>query len=151
MKRILFLILTVSFVIPVTFAESNPQKIIFSIQIPMDNKGDNEDFHCVIVYSVFETGNAFSARSVYNWAGQASRRKELTKEELEKLNGLIKNLPRQTSDKPKEQLVFVRIATPEGDVKNKYERTKLPKVMKEIFDLLGGIREELEGKIAFVQ
>ena len=57
------------------------QAPLLTIDFSLDSKGDQEFGHVVIRYSLTRQGEEYDVRNVYNWAAQASHRRELSKED----------------------------------------------------------------------
>jgi len=124
---------------------------ILEIIVPLDNKNDDETHHTSIVYELRQTGQEFDVRNIYDWASQASRRKELNKSELKEVKELINKLPDETYVGEKKGSLIVRTYLEKGMIEKKYKQNALPKELKNIFALLGGIRYELEDKLKFIE
>ena len=126
------------------------QAPLLTIDFSLDSKGDQEFGHVVIRYSLTRQGEEFDVRNVYNWAAQASHRRELSKDTVAKIIDLLRGLPdSKEKDIPKDRLVIVKFHDG-NEVKLKtYHSKRLPRAMKEILELLGGIRFELKDVIEF--
>lgn len=134
----------------IAFGFGQGQEVLFSIVIPMDDKPETMMGHIVIEYVVHKSGFACDVRHVYSWAHQGSRRHELTEDQLAKAKGMVASLPDSTVDMPKDKTVVVTSYTAEGRKRMVYDRLKLPKEMKGLFEILGGLREELKDKVDFI-
>ncbi len=126
---------------------ADPGKVIFYIDIPWDNK-DEQPGHIVYRYFVYESGFTCNSRDVYDWASQARKTKQLTPEELKKATGIVHSLPDRRDKVPLDRSVIVEERLPD-EKRRVYDRTKLPREMKDLFGLLGGIRGGLEDKLEF--
>ena len=129
--------------------QAKKDKIVITIRISMDEKADTQTGHVVLEYLVFESGLAMSDRHVYDSAHQDGHSRKLTMEELAKAKNIVGRLPIQSVEVPKNKSVIVAMDLPQGKKEVVYDRTKLPMEMKELFSLLGGIREEARGSLEF--
>ena len=128
---------------------SRGQEVVFSIDIPMDDKPDTKMGHVAIEYVVHKSGFAYDVRNVFGWAHQASRRRDLTQAQLTQATNIVASLPDSAVTLPKDKTVIVTRHTAEGKKRTVYDRLSLPPEMKELFDLLGGLRFELKDRIRF--
>jgi len=89
-------------------------------------------------------------RNVHDWAAQASQRRDLSKDTVARIIDLLRGLPdSKERNIPKDRLVIVKFRDG-NEVKLKtYHGKRLPRAMKEILELLGGIRFELRDVIEF--
>jgi len=125
------------------------EEVAFSIAIPLDDKPDNKMGHVVIEYVVRKSGLAYDGRDVIGWAYQAGRRRDLTEAQLAKATKLVDSLSDSTVTLPKSKTVVLTRRTAEGKKRMVYDRRKLPAQMKELFELLGGLRFEVKDNINF--
>ena len=94
-------------------------------------------------YFVTETGQEYDCRNVYNWAIQASNRKQLSEPELTSLRSAIRELPAGSVSPPIERLVVVSFRAGTNWVTRSYESTAPPQSMRQIYDIVG---ERFESK-----
>src|SRR5215468_12780944 len=139
------LILLVGILFLSNTSTAQQQAPLLTIDFSLDSKGDQEFGHVVIRYSLTRQGEEFDVRNVYNWAAQASHRRELSKDTVAKIIDLLRGLPdSKEKDIPKDRLVIVTLRDG-NEVKLKaFHCKRLPRAMKEILELLGGIRFELK-------
>src|SRR5215475_824181 len=64
-----------------------------TIDFCLDSKGDQEQGHVVIMYSLSRDGREVDVRNVHSWAAQASHRRELSKDTVDKIIELLRGLP----------------------------------------------------------
>jgi len=126
------------------------QAPLLTIDFSLDSKGDQEPGHVVILYSLAGDGREFDVRNVYDWAHQDSHQRELSKDTVAKIIGLLRGLPdSKERNIPKDRLVTVKFLDG-NEVKLKtYHGKRLPRAMKKILELLGEIRFELRDVIEF--
>ena len=94
-------------------------------------------------YFVTETGQEYDCRNVYNWAIQASNRKQLAGTNLTSLRSALRDLPAESVSPPIERLVVVSFRVGTNWVTRSYDSTALPKPMRQIYDIIG---ERFESK-----
>jgi hypothetical protein len=123
---------------------------LLKINFSLDSKADREFGHVSIQYYLTEKGQASDDRDVYSWAGQASRNRELSKDIVAKIIDIVRGLPNPEEEQiPKEWLVTLTFHDGDDVVTREYHRKRLPHALKEILDLLGGIRDELRDTVGF--
>lgn len=124
-------------------------KIILEIVIPLDNKTDEQFGHTIIWYQLKASGLALDMRSVYGWAHQASRKKQLSQNDITEIMKVVKKLPIKKGNVVKDKSLIVKYYD-EGKEKTLiYKRNKLPKDLEKIFMLLGGVRSEIKDQLDF--
>jgi hypothetical protein len=117
-------------------------KLCFAIRIPMDNKGDRDRGHVAIRYEIRESGTSSTRRDIYGVGYEPLHSKQLNKDELKKVENIVHLMPAYSIEIPKEKSVVVTEYLPDKTIEKKYDQSKLPASMKDLFDLLGGIRGE---------
>ena len=123
---------------------------LLTIDFSIDSKADREFGHTVIRYSLSEEGREVDVRNVYDWADQASRQRELSNDVVAKITDLLRGLPNsEERNIPKDWLVIVTFRDGNEVRVKEYHRKRLPPSLKEVLDLLGGIRFELRDTIEF--
>ena len=123
---------------------------LLTIDFSLDSKGDREFGHKVIRYSLTEEGEEIDLRDVYDWAHQASHRRELSKDVVANITNLVRGLSHiEEKNIPKDWLVIVTFHDGNNVRVSEYHRKKLPRGLKEVLELLGGIRFELRDTIGF--
>ena len=121
--------------------------ILFEIGVPIDRVG--QTVNIVIRYGLWHSGKAVSVRDVRNWAMQASHNHRLSYKDLQRAQGIVSALPESNLDLPKGRILFVVDHFTIPSVPRVFDREKLPPEMKQLFDLLGGIRFELAAELKF--
>ena len=131
-------------------SSAQQQAPLLTIDFSLDSKSDQELGHVVIRYSLTRDGVEVDVQDVYDWAAQASHRRDLSKDTVAKIIELLRGLPdSEERTIPKDRLVIVKFHDG-NEVKLKaYHGKRLPRAMKEILELLGGIRFELKDVIEF--
>jgi hypothetical protein len=132
---------------PTSFGRED--KVIVTIDFPMDSKAETETGHVVVRYHVFDSGEAVSFRDVYDWAQQASHKIALSGKELGRVKEIVRHLPVGFAATPPDRSVIVTEYLPRGKRERIYDRAKLPAAMRELLSLLGGIRFELRNQVQF--
>ncbi len=94
-------------------------------------------------YFVTESGQEYDWRNVWNWAIQASQKKQLPEADLESLRSAIRELPRENMSPPIERLVIVSFRDGTNWVTHTYDSGALSKPMRQIYDIIG---ERFESK-----
>jgi hypothetical protein len=123
---------------------------LLTIDFSLDSKDDREFGHTVIQYSLTEGGREFDARNVHGWAHQTDRRRALSKGVVARITELARELPNSKEENiPKDWIATVTFRDGNKVRMNNYHRKRLPHAVKEILELLGGIRFELRDTIAF--
>jgi hypothetical protein len=123
---------------------------LLTIDFSLDLKNDSEFGHTVIQYSLTKEGHEFDVRNVYDWAAQAGHQRELPKGIVDKITNLLRGLPDPAEKNiPKDWLVIVTFRDESKIRVSEYHRKKLPPSLKEVLELLGGIRFELKDTIVF--
>lgn len=131
----------------ISFAARSETPLI-SISISLDDREDKQTGHVELEYALTASGKWYNVRAIYDWAHQDSRSGTMTAQELSKIEALVMRLP--ASDEkpiPKAQLTRVTV----GGRLYKYNSQSLPSVLKEIFELMGGMRHEAKDKIKFAE
>ena len=123
---------------------------VIQILIPMDNKADKQGGHMVLKYGIDRLGHAYNERDVHNWAVQASHRETLSTDGLKKLIEIVHSLPTSNKQVDKDKSVVLVEHTPLGDITRTYDRSTLPWQMEDVFNMLGGIRFEVEAQVKFL-
>ena len=88
-------------------------------------------------YMVAESGQEYDWREVYDWASQASHRKQLSEAELKSLHAAIHDLPTGNTSPPLERLVIVSFCEGTHWVTRIYDSGTLPKPVRRIYDIIG--------------
>jgi hypothetical protein len=88
-------------------------------------------------YVVTESGQEVDYREVYNWASQASHRRQLSEIELGSLRAALKELPLESESPPIERLVIVSFREGDNWVTRSYDSAMLPNPMQRIYDIIG--------------
>ena len=115
----------------------------------MDDKTDTQPNHVVYKYYIYDSGFTMNFREISENGIQSISRLQLTKQELVNVKEILKNLPDVKKEIPIDRsLIITEIQPTEKKVKI-FERTKLPAPMKELFNLLGGIRGGIKDKLNF--
>ena len=94
-------------------------------------------------YFVTESGQETDHRNVYDWAIQASHRKQLSETNLTSLRSAIRELPAESVSPPTERLVIVSFRAGTNWITRSYDSGRLPKPMRQIYDIIG---ERFESK-----
>ena len=97
-------------------------------------------------YFVTESGQESDWRNVYNWAHQASHRKQLTEAGLKSLRSAIRDLPTESTLPPIERLVIVSFREGTNWVTRSYDSGALSKPMRQIYDIVGERFESKKGR-----
>jgi hypothetical protein len=147
--RIAFPLLLLLGMSALSLALGDDETVVFRLSIPMDNKPDEQAGHTVIDYVVHESGFVYDVRNVYDLAHQNTRRKQLKPEELTRAKEIVSALPESDVKGPKDQSLRVVEHTPDGEKRKICDLKALPHEMKELFDLLGGLRSEIRDKVNF--
>ena len=146
----LVVIIFLALFISCSYAENrNEDKIILKIIIPLDNKADDETFHITIQYHLRESGFAYDMRSIYGWAMQASRSKQLNEKELVEVITLAVILPEKMYEGDKDKSLTLELFSGKEKIILTYKQNSLPVELDRIFRLLGGLRFELQNKLKF--
>jgi hypothetical protein len=103
------------------------------------HRGDD----CALQYFVTESGQESDYRDVYDWAKQASQRKQLSETNLTGLRAALRDLPPQNLSPPIERLVIVSFRDGTNWVTRSYDSIALPKAMRQIYEIVG---ERFESK-----
>jgi hypothetical protein len=120
------------------------------IDFSLDSKGDRETGHKIIRYSLTEEGREIDVRIIFDWAAQDSHHRELSKGVVAKITNLVRGLPNfEERNIPKDWLVIVTFRDGNKVRVSEYHRKRLPRALKEVLELLGGIRFELRDTIGF--
>ena len=123
---------------------------MLTIDFSLDSKADRETGHKVIQYTLTEEGRAVDVRIIYDWAAQASHKRELSKDAVAKITKLLRGLPNsEERNTPKDWLVIVTFRDGNEPIVREYHRKRLPRSLKDVLELLGGIRFELKDTIGF--
>ena len=123
---------------------------LLTIDFSLDSKGNRETGHLAICYILSEDGQEIDARYVYDWAVQAMHNRELPRTTVAKIVEIVRKLPDPEEENiPKESLVTLTFHDGDKIKILEYHRKKLPAVFKNLLELFGGIRFELEDKIEF--
>jgi len=126
------------------------QAPFLTIDFSLDSKGDQEPGHVAILYSLARDGREFDVRMVHDWAAQASHERDLSKDTVAKIIDLLRGLPDSAERNiPHDRLVIVKFHDGNEVKLKSYHGKRLPRAMKEILELLGGIRFELKDVIEF--
>ncbi len=145
---VLLLLVAFSSILAITAAKQSPT--FLTIDFSLDSKADDETGHVVIRYSLTEDGQEFDVRSVFDSAMQASHRRQLPTESVEKIVRLVRELPKADQKGiARDWLVTVRFRDKNKTEVYEYHRKELPGELKEILELMGGIRFELKDAIGF--
>jgi hypothetical protein len=144
------LILLVGILFLFNTPSAQQQAPLLTIDFSLDSKGDQEPGHVVIMYSLARDGREVDVRIVYDWAAQGISQRKLSKDTVAKIIELLRELPdSEERNIPQDRLVIVKFRDG-NEVKLKaYHGKRLPRAMKEILELLGGIRFELRDIIEF--
>ena len=144
------LILLVGILFLSNTSTAQQQAPLLTIDFSLDSKSDQEFGHVVIMYSLAQDGREVDVRNVYDWAAQASHQRELSKDTVAKIVELLRGLPdSEERNIPKDRLVIVKFRDGNEVTLKAYHGKRLPRAMKEILELLGGIRFELKDVIEF--
>ena len=84
-----------------------------------------------------EAGYVCDVRDVYNWALQASNRKQLEEEPLKTLHQLIPVLPKSTTEPPIGRTVYVSFKDKNCWRTETYDAEKLPGEFESVLQILG--------------
>ena len=123
---------------------------LLTIDFSLDSKDDREFGHKVIHYSLSKEGREVDLQNIYDWAAQASHRRKLSKSVVAKITHLLRELPNpEEKSIPKDWLVIVTFRDGNEVKVMEYHRKSLPPSLREILELLGGIRFELKDTIEF--
>lgn len=123
--------------------------VVLSVHVPLDQRSDLEIGHVKIQYFVHESGRVYDERYVNERGHTAIRSCNLTNEQLQRAINIAASLPESTVELPKDRTVLVACHTTIGKRELVYDRLQLPAQMKELFEILGGVRFELTEKIKF--
>jgi hypothetical protein len=123
---------------------------LLTIDFSLDSKADRETGHISIYYSLSKEGQEFDVRNVHDWAAQDSHLRELSKGGVAKITNLLRELPNpEEKNIPKDWLVTLTFRDGDDVRVREYHRKRLPHALKEVLELLGGIRFEVRDTIGF--
>jgi hypothetical protein len=126
------------------------QRPLLTIDFSLDSKPNGEMGHTSIQYFLTEKGEEFDVRNVHDWAFQASHHRELSKSSVRKIVVLLRQLPDPEEENiPRDWLVTLTFRDGNYVKVCEYYRKRLPRALKEVLELLGGIRFELKDTIGF--
>jgi hypothetical protein len=118
---------------------------LLTIDFSLDSKADRETGHIVIHYSLTEEGLELDVRNVFALAAQASHQRKLPNDVVAKITRSLRGLPNPDEKNiPKDWLVIVTFRDGNNVMTREYHRKRLPHALKEVLELLGGIRFELK-------
>jgi hypothetical protein len=112
------------------------------LEAHLDEIPDNEFGHTTARYFVFETGYSMNERAIYNWAFQNMNYHRLKTDEMVKLWALIKGLPNEPVNVPRDKRLIVEYQDGKQWIHRVYRWDVLPQGFDGIYELLGGERYE---------
>lgn len=125
----------------------DPDPLIVHLRFSLDDRDPMDAVHVEEVYGLQSTGAVFDVTHATNRGHMASRNRKLDDPTRQAVLCLCRALPASHDDVAAENRVIIEFLDENRPRRRVYDRTRLPKLVGTIVDLLGGWRRELESQV----